>query len=244
MSTSGYVDQAFSRTSKATPMAHVHRYGVLLWEVMSAVSGAVMSAVRGTAVYGFYDECQRKYGNANAWRYCTDVFDFLGISAIIDGRVLCVHGGLSPDVRTLDQVPLLPSAALLPALLLPVSFRHSSRFSCPMPHFPLLVPPLLHLMRNRPCLSVPIRVVERQCEIPHEGPFCGASPPPRCLSPTQVPLPHPGASPPPSYLSPTQVPLPLASSLPRACPSLPPPPFKSSFPSHLLYRVPLSHFMD
>lgn len=38
-------------------------------------------------VYGFYDECQRKYGNPNAWRYCTDVFDYLTLSAIIDGRV-------------------------------------------------------------------------------------------------------------------------------------------------------------
>lgn len=125
-------------------------------------------------VYGFYDECQRKYGNPNAWKYCTEVFDYLTLSvrererrpfvsfagcralpapgvglqshmrsasprrhartrththvheaktcvrrsthrlprfytkpcvqAIIDGRVLCVHGGLSPDVRTLDQV--------------------------------------------------------------------------------------------------------------------------------------------
>lgn len=57
-----------------------------------------------TQVYGFYDECQRKYGNANAWRYCTEVFDYLTLSAIVEGRVLCVHGGLSPDIRTLDQI--------------------------------------------------------------------------------------------------------------------------------------------
>jgi serine/threonine-protein phosphatase 6 catalytic subunit len=43
-----------------------------------------------TQVYGFYDECQRKYGNGNAWRWCTDVFDYLtlryvsGLSQIID----------------------------------------------------------------------------------------------------------------------------------------------------------------
>lgn len=42
------------------------------------------------------------------------------LQAVIDGSVLCVHGGLSPDVRTLDQV----------------------------------------------------RMIDRVCEIPHEGPFC------------------------------------------------------------------------
>lgn len=57
-----------------------------------------------TQIYGFYDECQKKYGNANAWKYCCEVFDCLNVAAVIDGKILCVHGGLSPDVRTLDQI--------------------------------------------------------------------------------------------------------------------------------------------
>jgi serine/threonine-protein phosphatase 6 catalytic subunit len=73
-----------------------------------------------TQVYGFYDECFRKYGSANAWKYCTEVFDYLTLACVIDGSVLCVHGGLSPVITTLDQ----------------------------------------------------IRLLERNQEIPHEGPFC------------------------------------------------------------------------
>ncbi|OZJ05243.1 Serine/threonine-protein phosphatase ppe1 [Bifiguratus adelaidae] len=57
-----------------------------------------------TQVYGFYDECQSKYGNANVWKYCCSVFDYLTLAAIVDGSILCVHGGLSPDIRTLDQI--------------------------------------------------------------------------------------------------------------------------------------------
>ena len=57
-----------------------------------------------TQVYGFYDECQRKYGSSNVWRWCCEVFDYLALGAIVDGRVFCVHGGLSPNLQGIDQV--------------------------------------------------------------------------------------------------------------------------------------------
>jgi len=67
-----------------------------------------------TQVYGFYDECQQKYGNANAWKYCTQVFDYLTLAALVDGKVLGVHGGLSPDIRTLDQIRTIPRNQEIP----------------------------------------------------------------------------------------------------------------------------------
>jgi len=36
------------------------------------------------------------------WKFQTEVFDYLGVAAIVEGKVLCLHGGLSPDLKTLD----------------------------------------------------------------------------------------------------------------------------------------------
>jgi diadenosine tetraphosphatase ApaH/serine/threonine PP2A family protein phosphatase len=79
-----------------------------------------------TKMYGFYDEVITKYGNAAPYSWCTEVFDYLSVAAVclplnfvpfsscsllilsffqvIDGKYFCVHGGLSPDLRTIDQM--------------------------------------------------------------------------------------------------------------------------------------------
>ncbi len=67
-----------------------------------------------TQIYGFYEECVRKYGNANPWKYCVEVFDYLNIAALVDGKVFCVHGGLSPGLGTLDQMQTLERVQEIP----------------------------------------------------------------------------------------------------------------------------------
>ena len=34
--------------------------------------------------YGFYDECLRKYGNANVWKQFTELFDYLPLTAVVE----------------------------------------------------------------------------------------------------------------------------------------------------------------
>ncbi|OZC11063.1 Ser/Thr phosphatase family protein [Onchocerca flexuosa] len=60
-----------------------------------------------TQVYGFYDECLRKYGNSNVWKYFTDLFDYFPLTALVDGQIFCLHGGLSPSIDSLDHIRAL-----------------------------------------------------------------------------------------------------------------------------------------
>jgi serine/threonine-protein phosphatase PP1 catalytic subunit len=54
-------------------------------------------------IYGFYDECKRRY-NIKLWKTFTDCFNCLPIAAIIDEKIFCMHGGLSPDLNTMEQI--------------------------------------------------------------------------------------------------------------------------------------------
>ena len=74
-----------------------------------------------TQDYGFYEECIEKYQTISVWTSFMEVFDYFSVSALIDNSIYCVHGGLSPHLRTIDQI--------------------------------------------RYC-------IDRNIEIPHEGPFC------------------------------------------------------------------------
>jgi len=57
-----------------------------------------------TQVYGFYDECLRKYGNASVWKIFTELFDYLPLTAVVEDKIFCLHGGLSPSIDSLDQI--------------------------------------------------------------------------------------------------------------------------------------------
>jgi serine/threonine-protein phosphatase PP1 catalytic subunit len=48
-------------------------------------------------IYGFYDECKRRL-DLSVWRAFCTMFNYLPICALIDERILCMHGGLSPDL--------------------------------------------------------------------------------------------------------------------------------------------------
>ena len=58
-----------------------------------------------TQTYGFYDECKRKYHDSiNVWKYCCQVFDTMPLSALINNRYFCIHGGLTPNLEKIEEI--------------------------------------------------------------------------------------------------------------------------------------------
>eukprot|EP00547_Thalassionema_nitzschioides_P004966 CAMPEP_0194202966 /NCGR_PEP_ID=MMETSP0156-20130528/2874_1 /TAXON_ID=33649 /ORGANISM="Thalassionema nitzschioides, Strain L26-B" /LENGTH=341 /DNA_ID=CAMNT_0038928605 /DNA_START=149 /DNA_END=1174 /DNA_ORIENTATION=- len=64
-------------------------------------------------IYGFYDECKRRY-SIKLWKIFSDVFNCLPVSALVDEKILCMHGGLSPDLNSLQQIADLPRPCDVP----------------------------------------------------------------------------------------------------------------------------------
>ncbi|KAJ4891995.1 Serine/threonine-protein phosphatase PP1 isozyme 4 [Raphanus sativus] len=64
-------------------------------------------------IYGFYDECKRRF-NVRVWKVFTDCFNCLPVAALIDDKILCMHGGLSPELDHLDEIRSLPRPTMIP----------------------------------------------------------------------------------------------------------------------------------
>jgi len=49
-------------------------------------------------------ELGRRRYNIKLWKTFTDCFNCLPVAALIDDKILCMHGGLSPDLQSIEQI--------------------------------------------------------------------------------------------------------------------------------------------
>ncbi|KAI3878645.1 hypothetical protein MKW92_041505 [Papaver armeniacum] len=54
-------------------------------------------------LYGFYDECKRRF-SVRLWKTFCRCFNCLPVAAVIEERIFCVHGGLSPHLKNFNQI--------------------------------------------------------------------------------------------------------------------------------------------
>ena len=55
------------------------------------------------SVFGFAEECKSRFGTSIWEKFC-DVFKYLPIAAIVEDKIFCVHGGISPALLSLDDI--------------------------------------------------------------------------------------------------------------------------------------------
>ncbi|CAK9049859.1 Serine/threonine-protein phosphatase 4 catalytic subunit (PP4C) [Durusdinium trenchii] len=71
-----------------------------------------------TQVYGFYDECMRKFGSSEVWELCTSAFDCLALAALVgkgtSATRFAVHAGLTPSCDSVSQIAQIDRVCEVP----------------------------------------------------------------------------------------------------------------------------------
>lgn len=63
--------------------------------------------------YGFLDECLNKF-DKNIFDVFVTVFDCMPVAAIVEGKMFCVHAGISPELMSFDQIRNIPRPVPIP----------------------------------------------------------------------------------------------------------------------------------
>ncbi|TKR95414.1 hypothetical protein L596_009588 [Steinernema carpocapsae] len=58
-------------------------------------------------IYGFYEELNRRYKSPRLYNIFQDVFNSMPLTALVGERILCMHGGLSPELLNGKSLDLL-----------------------------------------------------------------------------------------------------------------------------------------
>eukprot|EP01006_Ploeotia_vitrea_P062654 TRINITY_DN84186_c0_g1_i1.p1 TRINITY_DN84186_c0_g1~~TRINITY_DN84186_c0_g1_i1.p1 ORF type:complete len:408 (+),score=25.44 TRINITY_DN84186_c0_g1_i1:35-1258(+) len=54
-------------------------------------------------MYGFFDECKKRY-NISMWKAFGTLFNTMPVAAVVEDKILGMHGGISPELSSLEQI--------------------------------------------------------------------------------------------------------------------------------------------
>jgi diadenosine tetraphosphatase ApaH/serine/threonine PP2A family protein phosphatase len=93
------------RTRSSTPKTSSYSEGTTSVRVSTGYTGSTTNVCARVCHYRrlLTNTGKRRY-NIKLWKTFTDCFNCLPIAAIIDEKIFTMHGGLSPDLQSMEQI--------------------------------------------------------------------------------------------------------------------------------------------
>jgi serine/threonine-protein phosphatase PP1 catalytic subunit len=64
-------------------------------------------------IYGFYEECKRRF-SIKLWKEFIECFNYLPLTAIVEEKIFCMHGGLSPELNKIEDIETIKRPVEIP----------------------------------------------------------------------------------------------------------------------------------